>query len=96
MKWPYLSVLLLAACAQREVVPEIRTVEIKVPVPVMPQVPAELKTCGDDLPVPVFVPATDAAGAALIGLDRAETDKLLLLVTGLDGCGRAWKRWAQQ
>ena len=88
--------VLLAGCASRPVEPIVRTVEVKVPIPVVRQASAELLACGDELPTPVFVPASDAAGDALIGLAPPEADKLLQLIAGLDGCNRAWRVWAGQ
>ena len=87
-------VCLLVGCGSRPVQPEIRIVEKSVPVPVLREASAELKTCGDDLPLPHFIPATDAAGGPLVGLTQPEADKALRLIAGLDGCNRAWRAWA--
>lgn len=85
--------LLLSACATAPP-PRVQTVPVHVPVPVQRAVPAGLLACGAELPLPVFVPAVSASGAALVGLDRVEADKLLQLIAGLDGCNRAWSAWA--
>lgn len=88
--------ILLAGCAARPAEPIVRTVEVKVPVPVVREASAELRACGDDLPTPTFVPATNAQGEALVGLSQPEADKALQLIAGLDGCNRAWRAWAGQ
>ena len=96
MKRSLCVLMLLAGCASRPVEPVVRTVEVKVPVPVVRHASAELLGCGDELATPVFVPASNAAGDVLIGLSQPEADKLLKLLGGLDGCNRAWRVWAGQ
>ena len=95
MKRAALILLMLAGCAAAPPVPVVKTVEVRVPVPVLRTPSDELATCGDSLPIPTFVPATDATGAALIGLSSPELAKDLQLIAGLDACNRAWRAWAK-
>lgn len=98
---PALLVLALTGCASTCPIPEpeIRTIEVKVPVEVARTADPALAECRQGLPVPTFVERT-----ALIGIGP-ETEWVLVLppdqiapfagmVGGLVRCLDAWESWA--
>ena len=88
----WLPLVLLAGCASA---PEIvvKTVEIKVPVPVRVEAPAELLAPYRPTKLPVFVqPAAPAASSAL----TADGEKALrAIIEDLTARDAAWRAWAQ-
>ncbi len=85
MRGSLLLVCLLAGCATE------RVVEVKIPVPVRADPPAELVNCTAALPVPTFQACQPAGWSCL---NPTEEAKLRSLVHVLLACDRGWRAWS--
>jgi hypothetical protein len=80
----------LSACATpRTPEPRIVTQRVEIPIEVRREVPGDLATCTDHLPIPQL---EDAPGGVLVPF--AEIPKLTQMIGMLARCDAAWRVWA--
>lgn len=68
-----------------------KPLEVKIPIAVRAQPPAELVDCGRGLPLPAFEACGPAGWSCLPPVEEARLRELL---HGLARCGEAWRVWA--
>jgi hypothetical protein len=94
--WLALLLLLIGAlsvtpgCAQKEPIVKYETIEVRVPVQVIPEPPPEL-LAPIKAPLPEFVPPDDPAASSALTSEGEQRLKRLLVI--LHGRSLAWEAW---